>query len=379
MMRLPPSIASLALLPAPLLLAACGGASAGPSEQQPLSEYTMDAVVAQPGAPRVQLARKLDALFTRDDVGETRAALVIYNGKIVGERYGDAYSEETRFISWSMAKTVTALMIGMLVADGKLRMDETPPIANWQRSGDPRGEITLRQLLQMRSGLRHTETGEPAYDSDTVQTMFLQGRDDMAAWAEAQPLEATPGRQFKYSTPTTVILADIAARVLTDSNDPDTRRAAVDDFLKARIFGPIGIHSMVAEYDAAGTMIGGSLIHATARDWGRFGEFLRRGGAIKGAQLIPRRWISFMVNPSPRAPDYGAQIWLNRPSGNDRDVLFSGQGPQSMFAAVGYLGQYVLVSPRQKLTIVRLGKTDDDSRESLVDALAEISALYPTS
>jgi len=99
---------------------------------------------------------------------------------------------------------------------------------------------------------------------------------------------------------------------------------------------------------------------------------------VKGVQIVPRGWISFMTSPSPRAPDYGAQLWLNRPSGTDRDVLFAGQGPRDLFAMVGHLGQYVLVSPGRKLVVVRLGKTDDEQRAPLVDALADIVGLYPS-
>lgn len=375
------SIASLALLPAPLLaLAACGDAPAAPDGPPAIevSDEALRAVIANPGAPRAELAKLIDDAFTGKEMGETRALLVLHNGKIVAERYGAAYDENTRFVSWSMAKTVTAVMIGMLVAEGKLQLDETPPIPNWQRSGDPRGEITLRQLLQMRSGLRHTETADPPYDAETVKMLFLEGRDNMAAYAEAQPLEAEPGRHYEYSTPTTVILADIAARVLTPSSDPETRRKAVDEFLKARLFVPLGMTSMVPEYDAAGTLIGGSLIHGSARDWAKFGEFLRRGGSVEGAQLVPRGWVDFMTTPSPRSPDYGGQTWLNRPSGaDDRDVLFAEQGPRSLFAMVGHLGQYVLVSPRQGLTVVRLGKTDQAGRTPVVKTLGEIVALYP--
>ncbi|HSG35797.1 MAG TPA: serine hydrolase [Sphingomonadaceae bacterium] len=361
-------------------MTACGAEQApnlSPDSPAPLSVAAMDAIAAAPGADREELARRVDAHFTRTDLGETRAVIVMHDGQIAAERYGAGYDEGTRFVSWSMAKTVTAVMIGILVADGKLELDETPPIPNWHRAGDPRGEITLRQLLQMRSGLRHTETSDPAYAADTVKMLFLEGRDDMAAWAEAQPLEAEPGRKFEYSTATTVILADIAVRALTDSRDPDARREAVASFLETRLFAPLGMHSMVPEYDAAGTLIGGSLIHGTARDWARFGEFLRRRGAVDGVQLVPTGWIDFMTTPSPRAPDYGGQTWLNRPSGADRDALFARRGPASLFGAVGHLGQYVLVSPEQRLTIVRLGKTDDAIRPAVLDALADVVELYP--
>lgn len=348
------------------------------AEPTELGRAALEAVTSDPGAPREELARKIDALFTHGEIGETRAVIVMHDGKIVAERYSPGYSEETRFIGWSMTKTVTGVLIGMLVADGKLALDDTPPIPAWRRPGDPRGAITLRQLLQMRSGLRHVETGDPAYDADTVRMLFLQGRGDMAAYAETQPLEAEPGTQFEYSTPSSVILADIAARVLTDSSDPEERRQAVDDYLHARLFDPLQLHSMFPEYDDAGTLIGGSLVHASARDWARFGDFLRRGGTVDGVPLLPASWIKFMTSPSPRSPDYGGQVWLNRPSGSDRDVLFADKGPASLFSLVGHLGQYVMVSPDQRLTVVRLGKTDDDIRGPLVDILGEIVALYPS-
>lgn len=330
-----------------------------------------------PGAPKEQLARQLDEVFTAPGIGETRALVVMHGGKIAAERYAPGYDADTKFVSWSMAKTVTAVMIGMLVADGRLRLDDSPPMPRWQRPGDPRGEITLRQLLQMRSGLRHTEAGDPPYESSEVRMLFLDGRDDMADWASAQPLEAEPGAKFEYSSSTTVILADIAARVLTDSEDPETRRRAVDEYLRTRLFGPVGMDSMVPEYDASGTLIGGSLMHGTARDWAKFGEFLRNKGSVRGAQLIPRTWIDFMKTPSPRSEFYGAQTWLNRDSGLDREAQLQDRGPATIFAAIGHMGQYVLVSPEQRLTVVRLGHSDTQQRKPLMQELLDVVELYP--
>jgi CubicO group peptidase (beta-lactamase class C family) len=359
----------------PALLTACGPST--PAEP-PLPPAALKAITASPGAPREKLARAVDELFTRDDIGETRAVVVLHDGAIAAERYGDGYGPKTKFLGWSMAKTVTAVLVGVLVAEGRLRLDDSPPIPAWQRPGDPRGEITLRQLLQMRSGLRHKENSEPIYDSGEVRMLFRDGRDDMAAWAEAQPLDHAPGRVFTYSTPTGVILADIAARVLAPDAAPDVRRQAMADFFQSRLSGPLGAPSFTPEYDAAGTLIGGSMIWANARDWGKFGEMLRHKGSVKGAQLVPRTWVEFMTTPSPRAPDYGAMTWLNRDSDTDRNELFASQGPKDAFGLVGHLGQYVIVIPSAGVTIVRLGKTDGKDRPALVQALAKVAALYPS-
>lgn len=377
-MRLPVAIA------ATLALSACS--QDGPPPLPPLSDEAMDAVVVDPGVSREALARQVDELFTGPDsgpnidrdLGETRAVIVMYRGEVVAERYAEGFTAETRQIGWSMSKTVTGLLIGMLVADGRLALDDPAAVDAWQRSGDPRGEITLRHLMQMRSGLRHSEGAEPAYESSEVRMMYLDGRDDMAAWAEAQPLEFEPGSHFQYSTATSMILADIATDAIApDASTAAQRQRAMASFLDARLAVPLGLDTLTGEYDAAGTLVGGSSIWASARDWAQIGEFLRNGGSVAGAQIVPRGWVDFMRTPSPAAPDFGAHLWLNRDSGTDRDFMFHDRAPDTAFELAGYLGQYVIVSPEQGLTVVRLGVTESEDRPALVDELADIFALYP--
>ena len=375
--RLPSLIVATAFVPS---LISC--AETAPAPPPPLSEEALTAISSDAGAPRDQLARQVDDLFTAEGMGETRALVLMADGKLAAERYGEGYDQQTRFVSWSMAKTVTAVLIGMLVADGLLSVDAPAPVPAWQRTGDPRADITLRHLLQMRSGLRHTEAGNPPYESSEVRMLFLDGRDDMAKWAAEQPLEAEPGQRFEYSSNTTVILADIAARALTDSTDPETRRSAVADYLEERLFGPLNMTSVVPEFDASGTLIGGSLMHATARDYARFGEFLRRGGrAPGGEQVVPSRWVEAMVTPSPTAEQYGFQTWLNRPldeaAEGNRHPLFPDRAPHNLFALIGHMGQYVLVSPDQQLTLVRLGHSDAEERREMLQAAADVLDLYP--
>lgn len=365
-------IAPIALVPA---LSGCN--SAAPPLRPPLSAEALKAVSANPGVPREELARRVDALFSEQDTAETRSVIVMQGGRVIAERYAPGYHENTRFVSWSMAKSITGVMIGMLISDGRLRLDEPAPIPAWQRPGDPRGEITLRQLLQMRSGLRHAEAISPPWKSDEVRMLFLDGRDAMARYAEDQPLQYEPGRKWVYSTATSVILADLAARVLSPAPDPESRRRAVSEYLRTRLFDPVGMRSMLPEFDSSGTLVGGSLIHGTARDWARFGEFLRNRGAVAGAQLVPRQWIDFMVTPSPREAQYGAQIWLNRTPTTGKPALFPESGPRDLFACLGHLGQFVLVSPSRRLVVVRLGKTQEDQLDPVTARLGELVALFP--
>jgi len=344
--------------------------------QPPLSPQALAAVAADADVPREPLARAIDALFADPAAGETRALLIYHDGRLIAERYAPGFSAKTRQIGWSMSKTISAVLIGLFVADGRLQLDAPAPVPLWQRPGDPRGEITLRHLLQMRSGLAHREEAKPQSAADTTRMLFLDGRDDTAAYAEAQPLRTAPGRRWRYSTATTTILDDIAARALTGQADPAARARAMGDYLRTRLFEPAGLHSATAEYDAAGTLLGGSMIHMTARDWGRFGELLRNQGVAHGVQVVPRQWVAFMAAASPANPGYGGQLWRNVPQVNGEEVLIPGRAPASLFGLVGHLGQYVLVSPAQRLTLVRLGHSDHAQCHAVLNGLASIIGQF---
>ena len=229
----------------------------------------------------------------------------------------------------------------------------------------------------MRSGLAHVESTDPVYAADTVKMLFLEGRDDAAGYAEGEPLGRTAGTRYLYSTANSVILADIAADVLAPGGTPGARRAAVAHHLASRLFEPAHLASMTPEYDAHGTMLGGSMIWATARDWARFGELLRNDGASNGMQLVPRGWIGFMRSPSPTNPAYGGQLWLNRRSKVSEEFLFPGRSPANLFACVGHRGQFVIVSPSQRLTLVRLGISAGDPNIALRERLYAVLKLFP--
>ena len=361
-----------------LLLASCGAADeTKPADVAPAFENIVSD--ATPGKAR--LASTIAPFFEDPALAETRAVVVMHGGRIVAERYAPGYGPDSRLISWSMAKSVTATLIGMMVADGLLVLDDPAPVPEWSSPGDPRAKITLRQLLHMSSGLDHTEMAEDdkaIYEADTTRLLFLDGRENVARYAEKRNLEAEPGRKFEYSTATSHILADIMARTLTDSSDPLVRRNAMLEYARGRLFEPLGMKSAVPEFDRSGTMLGGSMIHATARDWARFGEFLRNNGSVRSAQLLPTSWTRFMKASSPNDAAYGGHLWLNRrrPEGADQ-VLFPGKAPADVFAALGHLGQFVVVSPQNKLTIVRLGKTRDDELGPVNDQLAKLIAIFP--
>lgn len=362
--------AALLLLGGWSLAQAAGQSGAAVGEGRPVD--------ASPALPALDptIRAKADALFAdADDVGETRALLVLRDGTPVYEHYGPGFGPDSKLISWSMAKSITAVLIGFLVADGQLSLDAPAPVAAWQRTGDPRGAITLRHLLHMASGLEHVETGDPVWKGDTTQMLFGGGAGDMAAFAEAKPAAAKPGEIFNYSSATSVILADILADTLTPSQSPEARRDAVRDFIQGRLVEPLGMTSLTPEFDAKGTMIGGSIMHATARDYAKFGEFLRNHGVAGGQRLLPETWMRFMLTPSEDDPGYGGHIWLNRrrPPGGE-PALWPDRGPNDLFACIGHQGQYIIVSPSQRITMVRLGITKDKQFPALRRHLADLTA-----
>jgi CubicO group peptidase (beta-lactamase class C family) len=322
----------------------------------------------------------VEAFFTRPELAETRAVVVLRDGAAIAERYAPGYGPNTRFVSWSMAKSVTSTLIGQLVGEGRLRLDDPAPVPEWhRRPDDPRAQITLRHLLHMASGLQHRETGEPLPGADTIRILFTNRAGDAAGASKAKPLEATPGSIFEYSTATSVILADIVQRtVAPGARTPAQRRKAMRAHMLARLIRPAGLSTLVCEFDAAGTMLGGSLCHASARDWARFGQLYLDDGRVHGRQVVPADWVRFVRTPSAVDSGYGGHFWLNRPRPRGRDAaLFPQAGPSDAFAAIGHLGQYVLISPSNRLVVVRLGTTQDERLGAVRQALGRLVNSVP--
>ena len=359
-----------------MMLAGCGDEPAATPKVAGPVMIADNAVVS-----KQRLAAAIAPFFEDQALAETRALVVMRGGRVVAERYAPGYGPDTRLISWSMAKSVTATLVGLMIADGRLALDEPAPVPEWQTPGDPRAKITIRHLLHMSSGLDHTEMAEgdlEIFDADTPQMLFLNGRENVARYAESRPMEAGPDEKFEYSSATSHILADIMTRSLTPSKDPVVRRNAMLEYARGRLFEPLGMTSAFPEFDRYGTMLGGSIIHATARDWAKFGEFLRNNGSVRSAQLLPTSWTRFMKTASRTDSSYGGHIWLNRKRNEGRDqVLFPGKAPGDVFAALGHLGQFVVISPQHKLTIVRLGKTQDNQLDPVNDQLAKLISIFP--
>ncbi len=289
------------------------------------------------------------------------ASLVIHRGRLVIEDYGPTASKDETLISWSMAKSVTHALVGLLTFDGLIDIDARAPIAEW--ADDDRAAITLRQLLAMTSGLSFNEDYVDDQVSDVIEMLFGAGQADVADYAINQPLNDAPGSVFSYSSGTTNIVAKICTDVLGG-------QVAVRRYLDERLFGPLGMRSADPRFDDAGTFIGSSFLYATARDFARFGHLYLRDGCWAGERLLPEGWVDLARRPVDVPVDedffYGSHWWLWDDSSGG-------------FACHGYEGQYTVVVPARDLIVVRLGKTPAERKVGVLQWIHDVIDCFPES
>ena len=268
------------------------------------------------GVDRAALETATAALFEpigRGGIPDTRALLVVQGGRVVWERNASGFGADSRFRSWSMAKSVTNALIGVLVRDGRLALDAPAPVPRWQRDGDPRRALTLRQLLNMTSGLDNADGGDDA-DSYVARIFFGDLSADSAAGSEQVELAYEPGTHWAYSTATSQILSGIVARTVGGG------REGVRAFLERELIAPLGASSLVVEFDPAGTPLGGGYVWASARDWARLGLLYLRDGVWAGRRILPEGWVEFTRTVAPA----DEQRHLRRPLLGERRA---GRGP----------------------------------------------------
>ncbi|HEY5106487.1 MAG TPA: serine hydrolase [Caulobacteraceae bacterium] len=297
------------------------------------------------------------------ELGETHAIVIVQAGRLVFERYAKGFDKDATCPSWSMAKSITQALVGLLVGDGRLDIAAPAPVSQWRGKGDPRGQITLDQLLRMSSGLgfiEHYVQGEP---SDVIEMLFGAGKDDVAAFAASFALAHPPGDFFSYSSGTTNIVSRCAAEALGADG------AGFEAFMRRRLFEPLGMQSVVPKFDAAGTFIGSSYCFASPRDFARFGLLYLRDGVWDGARLLPPGWVDYARTPTFQQPGgeidgpYGAHWWLDK------------AGPGS-FSANGYDGQSITLCPDRDLIIVRNGATPEAAKNTLKAWISDLAEAF---
>jgi CubicO group peptidase (beta-lactamase class C family) len=317
------------------------------------------------------VASALDRVFEEragEPLKRVKAVVVVKDGVVVAERYADGFDVHTPLISFSVAKSFTNALLGMLVNEGKLRVDRPLDAPEWQQPGDPRAAITVEDLMRMRSGLA-AEEAESAF-SPVAQMEFLHG--DMAGFAAAQPAKEPPGRTFEYTSANTILLDRKLGELIGGG------AAGVRDFARNQLFRRLGMHEVTMEVDGTGTFVGSTYVYASARDYAKFGLlYLNDGVAPTGERLLPRGWVAWSRTSTLGAP-YGAGFWTNDGPSRPAKWRVEGGFPKDGFFASGTMGQRIYIVPSAHLVITRFGYSapPDDGIEDDVALIKAVIGSY---
>lgn len=300
------------------------------------------------------IARALEEAFDEPDpqrLRRTLAIVVMYDGKLVAERYAPGVRTDTPLWAHSLTKSLMSAAVGVLVREGRLRIDEPVPLAAWRTPGDAHAAITIDGLLRMDSGLPFDETGSPLNSANRM--WFLSP--DMTAYAASVPPVAPPATRWAYSNLGYMVLG----RIVRDASGGTA--ASATRFLRRELFDPLGMRTALVETDATGTPVGAGSAYASARDWARFGQLYLDDGVVDGRRILPAGWVAYSASRTLKS-GYGAGFWTNLPTPGD--VAEWGGAPwgmtelpQDMFYARGALGQFVVVIPSKRLVVARFGTT----------------------
>jgi CubicO group peptidase (beta-lactamase class C family) len=300
---------------------------------------------------------KLDAAVAKafaDPKSLTAAMVVVYQGQIVAERYGEDAHRDMQLESWSMGKSITATLIGLLIREGAFSLDQPAPVPAWQGESDPRRAITVRNLLNMSSGLHFTAPRDPDYSEDKgyPDHMFIYtGAVDAFEFSYSKPLQFPPGTEGRYRNSDPLTLGYLVKKVVTE------RGESYLTFPQRALFDRIGIRKQVLETDPYGNFLLTGYDYGTARNWARLGLLYLRDGVWMGERLLPEGFVEFVSSPAPgwKEPVYGGLFWIN---GTGEYAL-----PKEAFYMAGAGGQTTFVVPSRDLVIVRMGHFRGDGEE----------------
>jgi CubicO group peptidase (beta-lactamase class C family) len=266
----------------------------------------------------------------------TRAVLVIYKDHLIAEEYSSGFTAETKILGWSMTKSITSTVLGVMEKQGMVSPTQTNLFREWEN--DDRSQISLHNLLQMNSGLEWEE--DYSKISDVTRMLFLA--EEMACVQLEKPLVGEPGTLWNYSSG----ISNLLSRFIREQFDSHQEYL---DFWYNELIDKIGMKSMTVEMDPAGYYVGSSYSWATARDWGKFGLLYLNNGNWNGEKILNPSWVDYSATPTKGSGgEYGAHFWLN--AGKKYPDL-----PQDLYSANGFQGQHVFIIPSRDLVIVRFG------------------------
>jgi len=298
----------------------------------------------------------------------TRAIIALYKGKIVGERYAPGWTSDTPQISWSEGKSITAALAGILVGQGLLNVDDVAPVKEWRGANDPRGQIRVRDLLHMSSGLDFANLGlgpDSYTRANKHMRVYFDGL-NVFDHSVNNPQEIPPNTQWRYRNSDPLTLGKIIRDIV------ESRGESYFTFPQRELFDAIGVRHATLETDAWGNFVMTGFDYLSARDWARFGLLHLRDGVWQGKRILPEGWVRFISTPAPadKSRGYGGLFWLNRGG------AWSGV-PEDAYMSSGHMGQYTMVIPSRDLVVVRMGPSPGGSQEYMSQLVAKILEGLP--
>jgi CubicO group peptidase (beta-lactamase class C family) len=281
---------------------------------------------------------------------QTLGLVVTYKGRILGERYGDGIDIHTPLESWSMGKSLTGTLMGVLIQQGEYELWQPAPVPEWQEEGDPRQAIRIGDIMRMSSGIRINAPGDPDYDTSTYpdHVYLYTATKNSFSYAATRPQEWEPNTVGRYRN-TDPVLTNYLIRLAVEGRGEDYHA-----FPQRNLFDKIGIRDATIETDVYGNFLAQGYEFLPARDWARLGNLYLQDGVWDGERILPEGYVDYASEVAPawiedRNPVYGgAFFWVN---GNGTPPL-----PASSYSMRGAGGQSTTIIPTHDLVVVRLGK-----------------------
>lgn len=327
------------------------------------------------GIDAAKVQQAVDAAFTPAEAF-TAALVVTYKGRIIAERYGPNITPQTPLEGWSMGKSITATLLGVLIQKGVYTLDQPAPIPEWQEQpNDPRAKITIRNILNMSSGLRIRAPQDPDYDPTGPYPDHLYlytGSVDSHHYAATRPLQWPPGTVGRYRNTDPVLAAYLVKLGVAKLGEEYL------SFPQRALFDKVGVRTMVLEADPYGNFLSQGYELGAGRDWARLANLYLQDGVMNGERILPQGYASFVSSLAPawasdKRPIYGGFFWLN---GADAFPV-----PRDAYYMTGVGGQTTLIVPSHDLVVVRLGhyKGVSPGGKSLRAALSLLMQAVPRS
>lgn len=323
----------------------------------PAGDAVADTMVPGVNYPVIKgLASEVMTEMWEDEPSSTYALMVIYKNQIIAESYGKGIHQNTPLLGWSMAKSITATLTGIMVKENNLQVKQPMGFSEW--NNDDRKNITIEHVLHQSSGLDFLED----YTKNSSVTRMLFRKADMGAYTATHALKLTPGTAFSYTSGNTNMLC----RMMRQKKGSEWFA-----FPYNALFYKLGMYHTILEPDAGGTYVGSSYVYASARDYARFGLLYCNNGRAGNEQVLPEGWVAAASSPAPADPQkhYGYQFWLNGFTDTTGVQRLYPEAPPDLICADGFKGQRIIIVPSLQLVVVRLGGNSWDEHAFLQQLL----------